>query len=142
MKNLIILLSLFILNAHQSMAQSGKIIFQVSDIQADKGGEVSVGVFTEADFPKDGKNFKGVQKLVSSSYMELSIDDIPQGTYGIAVYQDINQNKSLETNFIGFPKEPIGFSNDAPMRFGPPSFEDAAIEVKAGETTYVKLKLN
>jgi len=47
----------------------------------------------------------------------------------------------LETNFVGFPKEPIGFANGAKIRFGAPSFEDASISVTEGESIIVKIKL-
>jgi uncharacterized protein (DUF2141 family) len=46
----------------------------------------------------------------------------------------------LDTNFIGFPKEPFGFS--APMgKFGPPKFQEAAIEF-SGENATVEVELN
>ena len=37
--------------------------------------------------------------------------DIPEGEYVIAVYQDTNNNGEMDTNFIGFPKEPFAISN-------------------------------
>ena len=36
---------------------------------------------------------------------------------------------------LGIPKEGYGFSNDAKGRMGPPSFDDAAVEVGSGEPT-------
>ena len=36
----------------------------------------------------------------------------------------------MNKNWIGMPKEPFGFSNDAKGRMGPPDFEDASFEVK------------
>jgi uncharacterized protein (DUF2141 family) len=41
----------------------------------------------------------------------------------------------LDKNFIGFPKEGIGTSNDAKRSFGPSKFEDAKFAVKAGLKT-------
>jgi uncharacterized protein (DUF2141 family) len=48
--------------------------------------------------------------------------------------------------FLGIPKEPYGFSRDARGKFGPPGFEDAAIEVRdegdgAGEATVATVRL-
>jgi len=37
--------------------------------------------------------------------------DILEGEYLIALFQDTNNNGKLDTNFIGFPKEPVGLSN-------------------------------
>ena len=36
---------------------------------------------------------------------------LPEGEYFISAYQDINDNGKFDTNFIGFPKEPIGIAN-------------------------------
>lgn len=51
---------------------------------------------------------------------------IPAGTYAISFIHDVNGNEDMDTNFLGMPKEPWGMSRDAPVRFGPPSFEDAS----------------
>ena len=37
--------------------------------------------------------------------------DIMEGEYLIALFQDTNNNGKLDTNFLGFPKEPVGLSN-------------------------------
>jgi len=37
--------------------------------------------------------------------------DILEGEYLIALFQDTNNNGKLDTNFLGFPREPVGLSN-------------------------------
>jgi uncharacterized protein (DUF2141 family) len=70
----------------------------------------------------------------------VSLKDIPPGTWAVLAYQDANDNGQLDRNFIGVPSENYGFSRNASGRFGPPGFEDAAIEVRDGVTvTTVKL---
>lgn len=54
---------------------------------------------------------------------------LPKGTYGIAVFQDLNDNEKLDKNFIGIPNEPYCFSNDQAGRFGPPSWDEAKVDV-------------
>jgi uncharacterized protein (DUF2141 family) len=34
-----------------------------------------------------------------------------EGEYLIALFQDTNNNGVLDTNFLNFPKEPVGLSN-------------------------------
>lgn len=63
------------------------------------------------------------------------VKGVPAGTWAVLAYQDENENNELDRNFVGMPKEPYGFSRDARGRFGPPSFEDAAIEVGETQTT-------
>ncbi len=62
----------------------------------------------------------------------LTLKDIPPGTWAVLAYQDENENKELDRNFIGIPKENYGFSRNPVSRFGPPSFEDAAIDLREG----------
>jgi uncharacterized protein (DUF2141 family) len=71
----------------------------------------------------------------------VAVPDIPPGTWAVLAYQDENENSRLDRNFIGIPKENYGFSRDAAGRFGPPGFDDAAIEVKDG-TTVAPIKLH
>ncbi len=55
--------------------------------------------------------------------------EVPPGRYAIAAIHDRDRNGELNRNFIGMPREPYGFSNDARGRTGPPSFEDASFQV-------------
>jgi len=122
-------------------AQSGEVLFKVSGIDLAEGGNLSSGLFKEENFPNVGEQFRGKDVKVSSTTMEILVEDVPVGIYGGVVFQDVNSNKELETNFVGFPTEPIGFANDAKIKFGPPDFEDAAVEVRANATTVVEIKL-
>lgn len=53
--------------------------------------------------------------------------------YAVAVYHDANGNHDFDRTRLGMPAEGYGFSNDAPTRFGVPSFEAVRFAVKAGE---------
>lgn len=66
----------------------------------------------------------------------LPVSGIAPGEYAITVYADLNGNGKLDTNFIGVPTEPIGFSRDAVGRFGPPGFKDAAFDISEGVTLH------
>ena len=66
---------------------------------------------------------------------------LPAGEYALSVFQDINDNGKLESNFIGIPKEPAGLSNNLRPRFGPPKYQDAAFSVTAGAVTEQKIAL-
>ncbi len=132
---------IFLVLGFSVYGQTGTVIFEVYDIEKGKGGELSAGIFMEENFPEVGKAYRSSEKKVNSVYMEVYIKDIPAGTYGAVVFQDIDQDKKLKTNLAGFPTEPIGFANDARIRFGPPSFDDASVLVKPGGITRVKIRL-
>jgi len=53
--------------------------------------------------------------------------------YAVAVYHDANANQDFDRNRVGMPVEGFGFSNDAPTRFGLPSFDAVRFAVKPGE---------
>jgi uncharacterized protein (DUF2141 family) len=57
---------------------------------------------------------------------------IEPGTYAIAVYHDENSNGKLDSNFIGIPREGVGFSNNAKGHMGPPKFDAAAFRFSGG----------
>jgi uncharacterized protein (DUF2141 family) len=49
--------------------------------------------------------------LESTSRSIVYSFDILEGEYLIALFQDTNNNGQLDTNFLGFPREPVGLSN-------------------------------
>ncbi len=97
------------------------------------GKNIHVAVHSSAaDFPvNDDKAIKGAV-LARAGMAELTIPNLPAGEYAVAVFADINGK--LDSNFIGIPREPVGFSRDAKGRFGPPKFADAAFKVGDGVT--------
>jgi len=49
--------------------------------------------------------------LESASQRIVYSFDILEGEYLIAIFQDTNNNGQLDTNLLGFPREPVGLSN-------------------------------
>jgi uncharacterized protein (DUF2141 family) len=49
--------------------------------------------------------------LESTSQSIVHSFDILEGEYLIALFQDTNNNGQLDTNLLGFPREPVGLSN-------------------------------
>jgi len=59
----------------------------------------------------------------------LRFRNVAPGTYAIALLHDENGNGRADRALSMIPREGFGFSRDAPVRFGPPSFAAAAMEV-------------
>jgi len=137
----VLVLAAHLLLFQQTNKSSATVIVDVKGISLTKGGELSAGLFLEANFPKPGKQLIGTEVRVNADQMRIVFNDVPPGKYGVVAFQDIDANKDLKKNFLGFPKEPIGFSNDARIKMGPPSFSDAAITVEAGKTITVQITL-
>jgi uncharacterized protein (DUF2141 family) len=64
---------------------------------------------------------------VKDSQARCDFEDIPRGTYALAVIHDENMNGKLDTNRTGTPIEGYGFSNDAKAFLSAPSFRAAAL---------------
>jgi uncharacterized protein (DUF2141 family) len=94
-------------------------------------GNILVAVCTPDTFLRRGCPYTG-RAPANSGEAQLVVRGIEPGVYAVQAFHDENDNLDLDRNFFGLPQEGMGFSNDAPMRFGPPSFDDAAIEIGAG----------
>lgn len=66
--------------------------------------------------------------------------ETPYGDYGVAVYHDVNDNDKMDRNFIGLPKEPYGFSNNARGSFGPPKWKKSVVSV-SGPKTHLTIRI-
>ena len=135
---LLVFLSMY----HTSFGQAGKVSIVVKGINTKKGGLITVGIFEKVNFPKTGKHLLGISKEVKESIMQITFEHVTAGQYAIAVFQDEDRNKKLKTNFIGYPIEPIGFSNDAKIKFGPPSFDEAKVSVQHEQVLNLFIQLH
>lgn len=103
-------------------------------------GHVLVAVCTPETFLGAGCPYTGRAAAVNGE-AEVIVRGIAPGVYAVQAFHDENDNLDLDRTVLGWPKEGMGFSNDAPMRFGPPRFEDAAIDVGVdGGTTRLRLR--
>lgn len=64
-----------------------------------------------------------------------SVASLPAGIYAVAVFHDLNDNGELDRTTLGPPAEPYGFSNNARGTFGPPRFDNAAVQLPPGQHT-------
>jgi uncharacterized protein (DUF2141 family) len=104
----------------------------VSNIAQAKGS-VIIAIYNESqywlDSSPDTPVFRDASNTVTSTEdATFLFEDIPAGTYAISVFHDLDDDGKLATNFIGFPKEPYGFSGGH-GKYGPPDFEKASFVV-------------
>ncbi len=110
-------------------------------LESDRG-RLAAALFDRAEpFDKQGDQFRGELVPIKAGRGEVVWDDLPCGSYAVKVFHDENENGTLDTNFVGYPKEAFGFSRNAMGQFGPPSFEDAKIDVLDGRVL-IQIKMN
>ena len=76
----------------------------------------------------------------SDSLLIVSFKDLKKGRYAIKMFHDENENKILDKNQYGMPKEGYGFSNNPDSRFGPPTIKKLLFDAEAD--TKVDVSMN
>ncbi len=104
-------------------------------------GRVMIGVFTDAGtwLKKGITGASAEANQQKDGRVLIKLHDLPEGILALSVFHDVNGNGRLDSNAMGMPKEPYGFSNNAAGTFGPPKFEKAQFEAKAGARVAVQL---
>ena len=121
------------------LGQSSDITLNVNNIKKVKGN-ISIALFDNGDeFPGHTNCYFGINIPITSNELTYVFKNVPNGTYAIALYHDIDKNGELNANWIGIPKEPYGFSNYAVGKMGPPKFEDASFKVSSNMELSIKL---
>lgn len=104
-------------------------------------GDLYAAVYDRPDtFLKDGSSLQSAQRRMDGHSATTHFADLPPGRYAVSVYVDTNGNGELDTNLIGTPTEPYGFSRDARGNMGPPGFEDSAVSIDGDTAVTIKLR--
>lgn len=111
---------------------SATLTIRMSGFQS-ADGQVLLTVYRGAEgFPgKPERAWKKLRTNISGGVASIDVEGVPPGDYAIAVVHDENSNNTLDTSWIGIPKEGIGMSNNAKGRMGPPKYRDAKFTVTA-----------
>lgn len=118
---------LFLFLATPSLPLAAELEVTVDHV-ANDNGYVLVALCTPDTFLHAGCPYTGRARAANGK-VQVVVSDIKPGVYALQAFHDSNDNMDLDRNLFGLPKEGMGFGNDAPIRLGPPRFEDAAIEI-------------
>jgi uncharacterized protein (DUF2141 family) len=108
-------------------AEPGVVTVTVAGVRS-HAGSVLVALCDRATFLAPTCRYAG-KSPASPGAVTVRITGVPPGIYAAQAFHDENDNGKIDRNFLGIPREGLGFSNDAKMRFGPPSFDDAAFSL-------------
>lgn len=93
-------------------------------------GTIKVAVYNSSKgFLKFEHVFKSDSTKAKKGTTKMKIEDLPEGEYALAIFHDENGNEELDTNWLGIPKEDVGFSNARMKTFGPPSFKECLVSL-------------
>lgn len=117
----------------------GVLLVEVTNVR-NGAGRVHVDLCTEPTFLEDGCPYAGDAAARVGTTM-VTVRGVPPGRYAVQAYHDENANGRVDRAIFGIPKEGIGFSRDARIRFGPPKWADAVFAFNGGaERTALKLR--
>lgn len=88
-------------------------------------GSINVAVYgSEKTFLTYDGAIKADRVSAHKGKLTLILEDLPEGEYALAVFHDKNENKKVDTNWLGIPTEKVGFSKGKIGPFGPPRYKD------------------
>lgn len=123
------MLALAVLAGMEAPAQAETLSVQLRNIRS-AGGEIQLDLYT-LDRKRAGKK----RVVARPGTMRVDFEGLAPGAYGVYVYHDENGNRKLDTGgLLGLPIEGYAFSNDAPVRFGPPSIDALKVVLPKGGT--------
>lgn len=103
-----------------------------------ENGQVIANLFREGgDVMKIDKAYLHAREAISGNRAQLVFRNLKYGKYAVSVFQDENGNGTLDHNFLHFPAEPLGFSNQFHLGVfsGLPSFEKLQFDFAPGMET-------
>lgn len=114
---------------------SGALDLNISNIKVAKG-TLFVAVYNnQLDFLNVSKaSSLQTFPITQSGKQSFELPALTPGYYAICCFQDLNENKRLDTNLFGIPTEPYGFSRNARPKFRAPYWNETCIEIKSDQT--------
>jgi len=130
-----------LLGAAPPETATGDVSATVTNLRSHKGQILACITARAKTFPNCDKDpaAKAV-KVPAGKTVELDFGPIAPGRYAISLFHDENGNGKLDKRLM-MPREGYGFSRDAPVVMGPPSFAKAAFTVDAaGHHQTIKMR--
>jgi uncharacterized protein (DUF2141 family) len=108
-------------------ATATELSFQIAGIEGAEG-QLLVALYDEGGFLKTA--FKSVRLKPDGGTAAGTFGDVAPGVYAAVAFHDENGNGKVDFNPVGIPVERMGFSNDAKVLMGPPSFAASKFDVE------------
>jgi uncharacterized protein (DUF2141 family) len=129
--------AVFLLLASEPGAQAAEVVVEFTELRS-AAGRLLVAVCPERTFTRRVCAHVGT---APASQGRVVVEDVPPGIYAVQAIHDENGNNEFDRSRIGWPLEGLAFSRDAAMRFGPPAFSDAAVEISpSGRTLTISMR--
>lgn len=125
---------------------STRVVVTVEGLRSQSGMVRACLTADPATFPDCQRDPAAHRLTVSAALVRganggtIAFDHVLPGRYAIALLHDENGNGRVD-KMLMMPKEGFGFSRNAPVRFGPPSFKSAAFDLdSSGMNTAIRMR--
>ena len=81
-------------------------------------------------FPMEFDGAKLTSAILDDDILVCKFNDLTSGRYAVSVFNDLNENNKIDTNFFGAPTENWGVSKNIRHSMSAPDFEESFIEIK------------
>ena len=117
--------------AASAQAPGATITITVTDLRSAKGIVRACMTADEHSFPRcrGVAGAFGATAQAREGSVSFTFRHVRPGHYAIALLHDENNNGKADRALGMMPREGFGFSRDAKVRMGPPSFSDAALDL-------------
>lgn len=121
---------------------TGRVEVTVTGVEGEEGLVLIAFFLDGTGWPDaDAPVFSRTEAAIRDGRALAVFEDVPAGPFAVSVFHDTNNDKELNSNVVGAPSEPYGFSADARGTFGPPSFDEARLELEAGESKQITIQV-
>lgn len=111
-----------------SIPRPADLTVELTGLRNDRGMIRACLTSNRAHFPQCAKDPAAMKVSVAAQQHRLTFSGVAPGTYALSVLADENGNGQMDKAAM-IPREGFGFSRNAPVRFGPPSFSAVAFHV-------------
>ena len=132
---------LFIYFLFLSDLKSAELVIKILNIE-ENNGLIHFAIYDKPEFfpENEGKKIGFKKKITELINDQVTITDLKESFYAVAIYHDKNSNNKFDT-FLSIPQEKFGFSNDAKVFFGPPSFDEASFFLEKNQRLKIEISL-
>lgn len=118
--------------ARGGVTGTGTLRVEIGNIRTARA-RLHISVCTEAEFLKSCPIKADAPARTGMTVVTVS--GLPAGRYAVQAFLDENGNGKLDRALFGVPKEGVGFSNDARIKFAPPTWSDAMFDTTGADQT-------
>lgn len=123
-------------------AEAGVVAVEITGFRNERG-QALIALFRDDEgFPDEPEEARASAAVpIRDGRASYRFEPVAPGAFAIAVLHDESESFDMETNVFGMPQEGYGASRNPEPRFGPPRFEDAALELEPATAIEVEIEI-